>query len=709
MVDSNTGLFSRIFSSIRFKFVVITAISIFSCAFFVFKIAIDEHKNSYVNSISDNLVALTENLSDDLLLMLSDDADSFTLRNELLKFTKYKNVFAVIIFDKNGEILEQYFNPVVLKSGNSPKIQPLSINDISYDVTADGSYINCLKPIGEYSSPIGYVLVKHNFTEPVSQVVTDFLNKALPLVLLVLIVSILITYFTFKHIFVPIINLAKFAREVEKTRNYKLKINVRGNDEISKVCQGVNLMLKTIDKETTLNYQQNQLLQEQKDFMYHLANYDQLTKLPNRRHILDLLEAELRYAKEVELDFPILFFDVDGFKSINDRMGHDIGDLLLIEVTKIVQKHLKDDDVLARLAGDEFLIFSPNMDRSKTIDLADKIMAEFQHEITIQKWQIYTGISIGIAFSKESDYQLGKMVSNSDIAMYESKMAGKNRYTIFQDEMLVKHRRRVQIVNLIPLAISNNEFYILYQPKVSNTGEVSGLEALIRWEHSELGFVSPAEFIPIAENSGKVGEITKWVIQKVISDLQEIKATLGDDVQVSLNVSSNDLKHEWLENYIYQKLNDYHEDLKNIQFEITESSYLGDINLANNFFSNIRKNGGTIALDDFGTGFSSLSYLTQIEIDTLKIDRQFVHNSLNEGKDLVILQSILTLSKNLNLTTCCEGIETKEQAIYLLDHGCDHMQGFYFAKPSTAANLAAVKLEVLAKFRLFTHLRHPSS
>jgi len=243
------------------------------------------------------------------------------------------------------------------------------------------------------------------------------------------------------------------------------------------------------------------------------------------------------------------------------------------------------------------------------------------------------------------------------------------------------------MANRIAHAIAQNEFEIVYQLKMSAYGEVTGLEALIRWQNLELGFISPSEFIPIAEQVGKMQAITKWVITSVFKDLTVLKQSIHSNVLVSINLSSQDLTDNNFINVVKSKLIKYNVDISNIQFEITESSYLENFEYSNEFFNQIKEMGGSIALDDFGTGYSSLSYLTKIDIDTIKIDRTFVNQYDRSEKDTAVLKAILDLSKRLGLKVCSEGIETAAQANYLIANGGDEMQGYYFAKPVDISKL----------------------
>jgi diguanylate cyclase (GGDEF)-like protein len=659
----------------------------------VFVISLNEHEVIYLDSVEENLDALTSTVADELLIALSSEEQShLTVNRILLTFKKYKHIINANVYDANWQKIEHFIN-----ADNIERASPLAqlspiITDPSQlpmQLSRHDNLLICIKPIGDPESPIGYIQVINDVKKPIDMSRHDLLVTAIPIVLLVLFISLIITWYTFKRVLTPLIDLSNFTHLVKKTRDYTLRHNVDGSDEVANLCQDINSMLIMINKENTLNKEQNKILLEQQESMYQLANFDLLTGLPNRRNIIDNLARHLELAKRGQKDVAILFFDVDGFKSINDRMGHETGDKLLIRIARDAEKCLARQDILARLAGDEFLMVLPDLEqRDDATKVAKTVLRQLQAPVQIDKWEIHTGVSIGIAFASESSFDVDTLISHADVAMYVSKKNGKGTFTVFQREMLILQRRKTQIINLIPMALENEEFNLVYQPKISRNGKVNQFEALLRWNSAEIGMVSPAEFIPIAESGGRIGDITRWVIRQVIKDLDKMKEICSDDCVVSLNVSSKDLMTPYLKEYVVDTLSQYQHDISSLQFEITESSYLEEFDLANQFFSGIREIGGTIALDDFGTGYSSLSYLTRIQIDTLKIDRQFVLNSLTSSQDAYVLNSILALSKQLGLYSCCEGIETAEHARYLIEQGCDSLQGFYFSRPVVLEDLA---------------------
>jgi len=262
-------------------------------------------------------------------------------------------------------------------------------------------------------------------------------------------------------------------------------------------------------------------------------------------------------------------------------------------------------------------------------------------------------------------------------------MANGSTHTVFVPEMMEDNKRKMLIANSIAAAIKNDEFSVFYQAKVNSDEQVVGYEALLRWTSDALGFVSPAEFIPIAEQSGKILLVTQWVLEKVCKEFAQVCSLNGSKVIVSVNLSAHDIKNPSLVNFIKKLFIEYNVDPHSVEFEVTESAYLENLEMANDFLRHLREQGSSIALDDFGTGYSSLGYLTQINLNTLKIDKQFVDNLQVSERSTLITKTIIEMAKQLNLQICAEGVETREQAEFLIHNGCHQLQGYLFSKPKS--------------------------
>lgn len=677
--------------SIRTKFMLISTISVVLCALSVFAVSLKQHQQIYLNSVENNLDALIANVADELLFYVNDHDAAFEIKNKLLIFQKYDHILFAFVYDKHWNKVNQYVN---LRKVSHEKINTITsalpdIKSLPYVTTQQNDVLTILKPIGEQKNPHGYLLVIHDFNTPIIKSRNTLISITFPIVSAILFIALLLTWLLLKRLFGPLLSLSEFTKKIKTTGNYGLKLKIESSDEVATLTDDINAMLETINHEYLINLNQRKILLTQQQELNKLAKYDQLTGLPNRRFIIEKLSANLAQAKLNHSDLIVLYFDVDCFKSINDRMGHETGDALLKTVSQKVLSCVEQHGVLARLAGDEFLIL---LDEGLNIDFAVKvaqdIIAALASPIILTNWSISTSLSIGISLASQANYNLDTLISNADIAMYFSKNNGRGQYTIFETFMLNKIKRNEEIVNQISQAVEDEQFTLHYQPKVSSSGTIKGLEALVRWFHPELGEISPDYFIPIAEQGGKITEITKWVITQVCSDLAQLKHICGNDIVVSFNFSSKDLMSAEIHDHIFVELDRFQQSLSSLQIEITESSYLEDFELANQFFTSIRKLGGSIALDDFGTGYSSLSYLAHIEIDTIKIDQQFVSNALISYKDDAILDSILRLADKLKLHCCCEGIETFAHARYIALKGDLTLQGYYFSQPVTIENLS---------------------
>ncbi len=682
------------FYSIRSKLFAITILSISVCACLVFLFSVNEHRALYRKAVEQNLEAISSNMGDDLLQIMSLENDEFLITTKLLSFDRFKHIKFATVFNYRWEIVSQYVHPSYLESANfSPELTSIHPSELPLSISITDAGLTGVTRIGDPQETVGYLLVVQDYNQPLYESRNIFFGNVFPYVLVTLLLANLAVWVMYFRLLAPLSQLAIFTRKVERTHDYDLRVEWSGRDEVSRVGHGINSMLGAIQTQIRTNNVQHQKLLEQQNSITYMAKYDLLTGLPNRSHFMNLLREELVARRESNTDLAIIFFDVDGLKGVNDTFGHDAGDQLLIGVAKVVESCLSGRDILGRLGGDEFLIMIRDFcDRETAVTVAKNMINKMRTDLKIGDWEVRSGISIGIAMASDAGFDITKIIANADVAMYLSKENGKSTYTEFRDDMLEQVHRRVKIARAIDQAITRDEFFLQYQLKISASGEVNGAEALLRWNSAEFGFVPPDEFIPIAEQSGKIEIITIWVVEQVFKDLSKLKDILGGGGVVSLNVSSYDLRNQNLITQIKRLVEQYGVDIGMLQFEITESSYLQNFDRANEFFTEIHNLGGSIALDDFGTGYSSLSYLTRIQIDTIKIDRMFISSLANSTRDSAILQTILELARRLGLKTCSEGVEINAEVKYLRDFGCDQMQGYLFARPLVLDELPKAKV-----------------
>ncbi|WMS88069.1 EAL domain-containing protein [Pleionea litopenaei] len=411
-----------------------------------------------------------------------------------------------------------------------------------------------------------------------------------------------------------------------------------------------------------------------------LARYDSLTGLPNRNLFLDRLEHAIALAKRQEHSVGVLFIDLDGFKKVNDSFGHQTGDLLLKKTADMINQCVRDEDTLARLSGDEFLLIIEDYDEQSQLDLiAEKILDNLRKPITLNESQLVITCSIGIAeYPKDSD-NVESLLKYADTAMYHAKNQGKNSYSFYQEEMHVDLVHRLNIENYLRDAVEKDELYVVFQPIINaQTHKVTAAEALIRWRHPQLGEVFPGDFIPLAEETGYIVGIGLYVMEQVCILLSDSDT---DDLSISVNVSVRQLMDESFVVETRALLRKYGVRPQQLKIEITESLLMTNPRQAANILKSLKSMGLTISIDDFGTGYSSLSYLKRFAIDELKIDKEFISDINDERQEETIVNAIMAMAKSLNMKVVAEGVETQVQINYLARHQCDLLQGYYFSRP----------------------------
>ncbi len=430
---------------------------------------------------------------------------------------------------------------------------------------------------------------------------------------------------------------------------------------------------------------------DREDKIHQLIYYDFLTKLPNTKLFEQKLETYLKSSHYNNEKFAVLFLDLDNFKWVNDSLGHQAGDLLLIKIASILQDIISQDSILARLGGDEFIILAPFEKLLSISQLANTILETMKEPIIIQEKEINIGWSIGISLYPQNGENYNDLLKNADAAMYEAKNKGKNTFRYFNDAMNQDALYRLELDTKLRYAIANNSFFLNYQPKYSYSEKKTiGVEALIRWIDKDFGFIAPDKFIPIAEESDHINKIGSWVIKQALHDIKIINQNQSFPITISINVSANQLEDENFYDEVKELLRESGVEPALVEFEITETSIMQSIQSVIEVLKKIKKLGVKLSIDDFGTGYSSMSYLKKLPIDTLKIDREFVKELESDADSKSIVSAIMALAKSLNLTTVAEGVENEEQKDILEKAECDMLQGYIYSKP--------LSLEDLVKF-----------
>lgn len=415
----------------------------------------------------------------------------------------------------------------------------------------------------------------------------------------------------------------------------------------------------------------------------HQAYHDPLTDIPNRVLFNDRLNVALAHAKRNNEMLAVMFLDLDRFKLVNDMLGHSIGDRLLQEVAKKLSICLRKGDTIARLGGDEFTLLLPQIKSEKeAAKIAQKILKAFQKPVTLSGHEFYITASIGVALYPSDGEKAEILMKNADTAMYRAKEQGRNTYQLYTPAMNKKIVERMAMENSLRHALERRELVVYYQPLVCiRTGRITGMEALIRWRHKELGLVPPAEFIPLAEETGLIIPIGEWVLRTACAQNKAWQDAGYMPVRVTVNLSAYQFQHQNLVNTVAKTLKQTGLHPQYLELEITESIAMQDVDYTVDVLRKLREMGVQIAIDDFGTGYSSLRYLKRFPINTLKIDRSFVRDIACDPNDAAIVSTIIVLCRNMNLKVIAEGVETEEQLNFLKNQHCYEMQGYFFSQP----------------------------
>ncbi|WP_196139618.1 EAL domain-containing protein [Aliikangiella sp. G2MR2-5] len=422
--------------------------------------------------------------------------------------------------------------------------------------------------------------------------------------------------------------------------------------------------------------------------------HDSLTGLPNRLQLTGALSRTLKEGRRQQDGvLALLFLDLDRFKIINDSLGHHIGDLFLVEVSKRLQSCVRSDDLVARLGGDEFCILMPSISKSSVaLALCARILKELKKPLEVEGHSLITSASIGIRLANNAEDSPELVMSDADAAMYQAKHQGKNQFCLFDANIKELVTTRMKMERDLRIAVETRALYLVYQPVVNVISEETvGFEALIRWKHPEQGFISPEIFISIAEETGLIVDIGEQVIEMACRKIAELKAKVGKRrIYVNVNVSAVQILSRTLDDVIRRKLSQYEIEPENLNVEITESILIEDYKAALNFVRELKSMGIKVYLDDFGTGYSSLSYLHHFPFDAIKLDRSFIKDLSTNRSNKAIVEAIATLSSNLGIEAVAEGVEEEEQLIALRNMGYPTAQGFYFSKPVEADKIFAL-------------------
>ena len=422
--------------------------------------------------------------------------------------------------------------------------------------------------------------------------------------------------------------------------------------------------------------------------LQYMAYHDELTSLPNKNLLIDRINHSIESACRNNSELGVLFIDLDRFKAINDSLGHIVGDKLLKEVASRLQATLRKEDTVSRNGGDEFVVVIKRMLNSKeAILIAQKLIERLTDIFEIDSHKIHIGASIGVSVYPNDGVTALELLRNADTAMFAAKKSGGNRLQFYDQSMSNRLRERLQIENELHTALDNDEFYLVYQPQVDlHTNETTGFEALMRWDNPRLGFVSPGDFIPLLEETGLIYEVGEWAITEVVRFISE---GIPQKAKIAVNLSALQCNDIGLVEHISNTIQEFGIDASMLEFEITESVLINDFEVTQQFLNCLHDIGCSIALDNFGTGYTSMSYLTRLPIDRIKIDQSFVRNIHNESSLEDIVRAIVNMSSSLNINNTFEGVESEGELKVIRNMGGAIVQGYYYSKPLSSDSVSA--------------------
>jgi diguanylate cyclase (GGDEF)-like protein len=620
----------------------------------------DQEDTLHLQSIAD---ILAPNLTASLLF---DDKDA---ANELIHpLNKQSNIVEVEVYDTHGATFVAQHNPTPNTAANKPQLKRISV-----DLSIDGSHYGKLVIYSDNSLLVEKI---HFFISSVTVMLTA-----------TLVISFLVSLAVSRRFTTPISQLAQTAHEVTHSHNYALRAeNHTQANEIGDLTRCFNSMLATIEhRDQTLELQvakRTNQLKAANEQLKEQAYKDTLGGVPNRRYIVEQIEELI--SGEQSQPFTLMFIDLDGFKEVNDTMGHDAGDALVVSTANRIKHVIRQHDTLARLGGDEFTVLVSGVTELTTISrIAENIRVSIEMPFEIMAESISITASIGICCYPDSGSSVESIMKKADLAMYAAKEAGRNCFRFFKQPMLDKIQLKRAMVSDLREALANNELELYFQPIINiQNGEIEKAEALIRWNHPSKGLLLPDLFIPHAEENGLINEISTWLTDQAIHTVKRFRELYRSDFTVTVNTSPIQFHKDspWFD-HLMKQLNSAELGNDAIAIEITEHTLMKSDPQTLNRLATLNSFGVEIAIDDFGVGYSSLSYLQKLAVDIIKIDRSFVMELNKDMASNTLCNTMITMANNLNIKVVAEGVEEQEQLDLLAQFGCQYGQGYLFSKP----------------------------
>ena len=666
-------------------------------------------------TVSDNLNTLADIIAanSSAALLFSDPVAA----QETLGFlASQQHIQLAAIYDMDGNKFASYTKPVL-------KLELPATNLHSEHILFRGDHVELFTHIVFAGEPIGVVYLRSDM-----DVIHDRLIWFLGIVAIVFTVSLLVTFVLSaqlqRFITDPLLRLSAIARQISTEKNYAVRVIGEGKDELGNLITDFNAMLDEIQsrdnelrehrlkleervaqrtRELEIANEQLELSKERAESVasrmeYH-AHHDALTGLPNRILLNDRITSELTHARRQQTHAALLFLDLDRFKIINDSLGHAVGDQLLRVISRRLNNCVREEDTVARLGGDEFMILLPRISGSSDAGrIARKITACLEDPISCNGHELHITASIGISIYPYDGADAETLIKHADISMYRAKELGRNKAVYYTAEMNAAPRKQLDMETNLRNAMDSNQLKVFYQPKVDiSRNMIIGVEALLRWEHPTMGFISPLDFIPVAEDSSLIAPIGEWVLNTAFRQLQQWHSAGFTNLTVAVNLSSVQLLQPGFKNVVAQALAESGLDARMIELEVTENVAMENIDTAIIILEKFKSMGVSITMDDFGTGYLSLSYLRRLPIDTVKINKSFVREIPDSDEDTMIAQAIIARAQSLKLSLIVEGVENVRQLNFFRQQGIYMVQGYLFSKPVEASEiLKMLKSQTLA-------------
>ena len=599
------------------------------------------------------------------------------------------NITTALMFD-DIDAVQELINPILIRSD----VISIMVTSVTGEqlVIAQSKDEDMEQSI-EVSTPLqldmhdyGILKIRAN-NSYIQDRITFYFKFIMILMVFTFAISLILSLLLRRRFLNPILYLAQTANKITTSHDYSLRAKQLSQDEVGQLTSCFNAMLYNIEqRENSLENQVRLRTNELENANIQLQQYayqDGLTDLPNRRYFYEKLQSLVSIKG---MKFALIFIDLDGFKEVNDSLGHDYGDLLLHQVATRLQSCITTKDTVARLGGDEFTLILEGVNSpDEASKIAEAVKSSLMQSIKVKKETVYVTASIGLTFFPADGLTVEELVRRADQAMYLSKNKGRNRYEFFSYAIEEKATEKRRLIEEIRTAIVKNQFELFYQPIFSIDGKsVPKAEALIRWNHPERGLIGPNEFIPVAEKNGLINDIGQWVKSQAIQDTVQFNVLSEKAIQVSVNTSPLEIDRAgcWVDEWIVASKK-YQLPANTILIEVTENTLMDPDSSIQRQLKRLSTINIDIAIDDFGVGYSSLAYLQRLDIDILKIDRSFINDIESNDNSIALVKAIITMAHNLDVMVVAEGVETQKQYDLLKQLACDYIQGYIFSKAIT--------------------------